>query len=498
MGKTITTPIKDNARNGNSKSTNMNARFVSGSILKHVIYMTGATSVGLMSIFFVELVDMYFISLLGEEVLAAAIGFSGAITFFVFSISIGLSIGLAAVVSRTIGEGKGDQAKSVIFNGLLISFLLMTLIAIPVFIYTRELLSLVGAEGKTLDYAVKYMHIAVLSLPVISIGMSMGAVLRAVGAAKESMISTIIAGIVNVILDPIFIFTLDLHIEGAAYATLAARLTMALVAAIILARHMGISVFRPQGGLFEDVNSISKIAIPAALTSLATPFANSYITVAVANYGADAIAGLAIISRITPFAFAAVFALSAALGPIVGQNIGAGLNIRVKEALTSSLFVIFAVVCATSLIMTFTADFIVYLFNATGQSADLLIFFCVFTSWSFIFTGAQFIANAAFNNMNRATWSTFANWSKATIGTIPFIWIGGNLAGAKGIMAGQAIGSIIFGILSIIVAYYIVDRPTKSVGPRYFGAMLPAVLSQFGWQRFLEERWNADPRNQKD
>ncbi len=495
MSRAINSDMKSS---GGSNSTNINARFISGSILKHVISMTAATSVGLMSIFFVELVDMYFISLLGEEVLAAAIGFSGAITFFVFSISIGLSIGLAAVVARTIGAGDGDQTKSVIFNGLLISFLLMTLIAIPVFIYARELLSLIGAEGKTLDYAVQYMHIAIPSLPVISIGMSMGAVLRAIGAAKESMISTVIAGIVNVILDPIFIFTLDMHIEGAAYATLAARLTMALVAAFILARQMGVTVFTPHGGLLRDINAISKIAVPASLTSLATPFANSYVTVAVAGYGADAVAGLAIISRITPFAFAAVFALSAALGPIVGQNVGAGLNLRVREALTNSLFVIFAVVCTTSLILTLASEFIAYLFNTTGQSAELLIFFCVFTSWSFIFTGAQFIANAAFNNMNRATWSTFANWSKATIGTIPFIWVGGNIAGAKGILAGQAIGSIIFGIITIAVAYIIVDKPVKRVGPRYFGAMLPAVLSQFGWQRFLEERWSVDHKNRKD
>jgi len=312
------------------------------------------------------------------------------------------------------------------------------------------------------------------------------------------MISTVIAGIVNVILDPIFIFALDLHIEGAAYATLVARVSMAAVATFILARQMGVSIFTPHGGFVRDITSISKIAVPASLTSLATPFANSYVTIAVADYGADAVAGLAIISRITPFAFAAVFALSAALGPIVGQNIGAGLNIRVREALTSSLLVIIAVVCTTSLIMTVASDFIASIFNTTGKSTELLIFFCVFASWSFIFTGAQFIANAAFNNMNRATWSTFANWSKATIGTIPFIWIGGNLAGAKGVIAGQAVGSIIFGVITIAVAYYIVDRPVKKVGPKYFGAMLPAVLSQFGWQRFLEERWNVDHKNTKD
>ncbi|WP_120496085.1 MATE family efflux transporter [Kiloniella sp. EL199] len=480
----------------------INARFVTGSILRHVINMTATTSVGLMSIFFVELVDMYFISLLGEESLAAAIGFSGAITFFIFSISIGLSIGLAAVVAKVIGAGQGDQAKRVIFNGLLTSFVMMSIIAIPVYLYTEQLLFLVGAEGKTLEFAVKYMKITVISLPIISIGMSMGAVLRAVGAAKASMISTVLAGVVNIVLDPLFIFTLDFHIEGAAYATLVARLTMAIVAAWVLARQLGLSVFKFQGGLSGDITSISKIAIPAALTSLATPFANSYVTTSVAGFGADAVAGLAIIGRITPFAFAAVFALSAAIGPIVGQNIGAAQTTRVKSALNSSLLVIFVVVCATSLIMTIFADTIAKIFNASGLSADLVVFFCVFTSWSFIFSGAQFIANAAFNNMNKATWSTFANWAKATVGTIPFIWFGGELAGAKGIIAGQAFGSILFGIITIIVAYKIVSNPIKLTEKRddrtrYFGAWLPAILPQFGWQRFMEERWNADQRDEK-
>ncbi|WP_083921837.1 MATE family efflux transporter [Kiloniella laminariae] len=472
----------------------LNARFTSGSILRHVISMTAATSIGLMSIFFVELADMYFISLLGEEALAAAVGFSGAITFFVFSISIGLSIGLAAVVARVIGEGRSDQAKRTVFNGLVVSFVLMGIIALPVFFYTRELLMLVGAEGQALVYGIRYMQIIVPSLPVIAIGMSMGAVLRAIGEAKASMISTVAAGVINALLDPFLIFTLDMHIEGAATATLIARLVMVIIAAVNLGRYMGVSVFWPQGGLYHDILAISRIALPASLTSLATPFANSYVTTSVAHHGSDAVAGLAIISRIIPFAFGAVFALSAAIGPIVGQNIGAGATGRVQDALKSSLLVITGVVFATSTLLALSARQIGELFSVTGLSAELVGFFCIFVSWSFVFTGAQFIANATFNNINLAPWSTFANWGKATLGTVPFIWLGDYYAGAKGIIAGQAIGAVIFGTISFIVAYRVVKRPVKEKGPQYFGAMLPAVLSQFGWQRFLEERWRVEEK----
>jgi Na+-driven multidrug efflux pump len=89
---------------------------------------------------------------------------------------------------------------------------------------------------------------------------------------------------------------------------------------------------------------------------------------------------------------------------------------------------------------------------------DIIVFFCTFIGVSWAFAGAQFVANAAFNNLGRAKLSSWFNWGKATLGTIPFALAGAQLAGPEGILAGTAIGAVIFGIASVATAYRIVRR----------------------------------------
>jgi hypothetical protein len=97
-------------------------------------------------------------------------------------------------------------------------------------------------------------------------------------------------------------------------------------------------------------------------------------------------------------------------------------------------------------------------FNAAGRTVDIVVFFCTFIGVSWAFAGAQFVANAAFNNLGRAKLSSWFNWGKATLGTIPFALVGAEVGGPEGILAGTAIGAVIFGIASVATAYRIVRK----------------------------------------
>ena len=97
-------------------------------------------------------------------------------------------------------------------------------------------------------------------------------------------------------------------------------------------------------------------------------------------------------------------------------------------------------------------------FNASGRSVDIVVFFCTFIGISWAFAGAQFVSNAAFNNLGRPKLSTAFNWGKATLGTIPFALVGAMIGGPEGLLAGTAIGSVIFGVASVIVAYRVVRQ----------------------------------------
>lgn len=145
------------------------------------------------------------------------------------------------------------------------------------------------------------------------------------------------AAIGYAVLDPILIFGLHLDLTGAAISTVCARVAIAGIALVPLIRVYGGFGKPTQASVSLDLSPVLAFAVPAVLTQLATPVGQAFVTRAMSDYGEQAVAGMAIISRMTPVAFGVIFALSGAVGPIIGQNIGAGQFDRVKGAFRDGL-----------------------------------------------------------------------------------------------------------------------------------------------------------------
>ncbi len=436
----------------------MQAHYTQGSIYKHILLMALMSAVGLLSIFIVDLVDLYFLSLLGEVHMASAIGFAGIILFFTIAISIGLMITMGALVAKSIGAKNKKAAKQYTINIYIVCLIIGIIIGFISWFYCRDILTAMGATGRSLTLATSYLRIILPSLPILCIGMASAGVLRSVGDAKHGMFTTLIAGIVNAILDPIFIFYFDMGIAGAAWASVIARLAMMLYALyFVLSKHHMLGSFSPQS-FKADLPAISQVALPAILTNIATPIGNAYIIYVLANFGDDAVAAFAIIGRLVPVVFCLVFAISGAVGPIIGQNHGAKKYQRVKETIQKSLIIIIAYCLLISLILYLLQQQIVQLFNATGETQRLLELFCTWVAVLTIFRGFLFVANASFNNLDKAQYSTIMNFGKATIGTVPFVYFGAKYYGAFGILLFEAIGSIVFGLLATVMSFRLVKK----------------------------------------
>jgi Na+-driven multidrug efflux pump len=271
------------------------------------------------------------------------------------------------------------------------------------------------------------------------------------------MMVTIAGAIIAAVMDPILIFGLHLGLEGAAISTVLARLGLAVVGLwYVQGHHRLLRPFVPAKFL-GDVRQVGGVAGPAVLTNLATPVGSAFVTHSMASFGAAAIAGQATIDRITPVAFGLIFALSGAVGPIIGQNVGAKRPDRVRATLQASLGFVVAVVVVAWAVLALSQNWIVRAFSATGDAELLIRLFCNLTAGSFIFLGALFVGNAAFNNLGRSTLATIFNWGRATLGTIPLVAIGSQY-GPAGILIGQSCGGIIFGSVAVIVALSIVKR----------------------------------------
>lgn len=452
-----------------------NAKFLTGNLFGHVTTMSLTASLGLVAIFLVDLIDMVFISMLGQSELAAAIGYAGAILFFTSSFGIGMAIAAGALVAQALGAGDEARARARASHALVFGVVLGAVFAGLVWGNLGTLVGWLGATGATADLAVHYLAIIVPSLPLLIIGMIGGAILRAHGDARRAMMATIWGGVVNAALDPVLIFGLGLDLTGAALASVAARITIGVVALRPVFQHHG-GLDKPTWpGLRGDAVPIFALAGPAILTQLATPVGQAYVTRAMAEFSEQAVAGMAIISRLTPVAFGVIFALSGAVGPIIGQNFGAHLPERVRGAFRASLIFTGIYVLFAALALFVLRAPIADLFNAQGEARSLVYLFCGPLALAFFFNGALFVGNAAFNNLNHPFYSAWLNWGRHTLGTIPFVMLFAAWLGAPGVLIGQAVGGVIFGLLAWGLAERLMARSD-----------LPPVQSQRFPSRMLQ------------
>lgn len=437
------------------------AKFLQGNLTQHIVTMSLTSAIGFIALFIVDLVDMLFISMLGIEELAAAVGFAGTILFVTTSISIGLAIAGGALVARSLGEDDAKRATQLLTHVLIVGVAFAVIFAAVIYLNLDGLTALIGAKGETQQLAISYLKILVPTMPILLIGIIASAALRSHGAARLSMMVTLVGGIVNAIFDPIFIFGLDMGLEGAAWASVLSRFAIAITASWYIVRRFGGFSGLSLRAIWRDLRPIAAIAVPAMLANVAAPIGGAYITRAAAEFGEAAVAGMAIIGRVTPIAFALIFAMSGAIGPIIGQNFGAGRHDRVRTAYNSSMVLIVAYVVPVVIALYFLRGPIAQMFSAEGEARDLIYLFCGPLSLAWIFNGVIFIGNAAYNNLGHPFYSTWVNWGRNTLGTIPFVYFGAQFWGAEGVLIGQMAGGVFAAIVSFVLAERLLKKAAR-------------------------------------
>lgn len=432
------------------------AKFLDGGILGHIFVMTLSASLGLLALFVVDFLDLYFIAQLGEDSLTAAIGFASTVLFFIVSISIGMLIASSALTAQKLGAHEDEEAKSLGSNTLYLSFITSAVMAGIVWIFARDILLFLGAEDETLHHSISFMRIVLCSTPILSVALVGNGILRGHGDAKRSMMVTLMGGITNAVLDPIFIFGMDWGLKGAAYATVCAHIVMAITAIAPLFKHYeGVAPFNKEQ-FKRDFMVIFAIAAPVILTNIATPVGNFMVTKFLAPYGDSVMAGYSVVGRLMPLALCLIFALSGAIGPIVGQNFGAKAYDRIRQTLLKSNVFIVSYLVIVWGICWLAQDFLIGQFKLSDGGADLLSTFIIFVIPLSYFNGLLFVSNSAFNNLKRPLWASFLNWGRQTVGILPFIYIGSLYFGADGILIGQVLGAVAFSVFGILLSFHLV------------------------------------------
>ena len=440
-------------------------RFVTGSPMRHVLVMTGTATAGLIAIFIVDLVSLLYISWLNDPSLTAGVGLATVMMFLTISINVGLMIPIGALVSRALGARRRDDARRLATSGCLLMAALAAIVSLAILPFLHPILQALGASDQTFAVARSFLWITLPTNVLMALGMGLSTVLRAAGDAKRSMYATLSVAAVTVILDPLLIFGLDLRTDGAALTINIARVVYVYVAYRYVTGAHDLLARPSLRGVIGDARPFFAIAVPAVLTNIAAPAANAFFTGVMAQFGDQAIAASAIIDRVTPVAFAGLFALAGAIGPVLGQNWGAGRYDRMRQTLKDSLTFMVIYVGVVWLVLFLVRVPLTHAFNAPDLTAELVQFFCQLSGFIWFFVGLVFVANASFNNLGYPLLSTFFNWGRATFGMIPFAYVGAQIGGPKGALLGIGAGSVAFGIAAIITAFWTIRRLERKAVP---------------------------------
>ncbi len=440
------------------------ARFTTGSTWRHVIVMTLTNSIGLMALFFVDLMDLYFLNLLGEQEMAASVGFASQLLFYVTAISIGLLISIGVLVSQRIGAKKTEEAKRIVASALIIGITLMLVVSGLLLWNVESLLIMLGAKGRTLELSITYASILLPSSVILVTSMISSSVVRAVGDARRSMNATLLGALVNLCFDPLLIFYFDMGVAGAAWASVLARLAMMSYSLynVVKIHHL---ITKPTfNGIIGDFKAIVKLAGPAMLTNLATPVGSTFVMAAIARYGDAAVAAYATIGRMIPVAFSVLFALSGAISPIIGQNFGAKHFDRVRAVYHNAIIFAVSYVIGVALLILIGQHYLVNAFSLSGQAAELLQLFCSGLAFFFIADGVLFSTNSVFNSLGYPLYSTMFNYAKFFIGVIPAVYTLSYFYGAKGVIIGQAIGPVLVTIVAVWACHHVINSVSNDGG----------------------------------
>ncbi len=437
----------------NAPATPDLAPFTRGSTLRHVLTMTGTGAIGLMAIFLVDFLSLFYVSLLRDDRLTAGVGYATTIMFVAISVNIGSMIAGSAMVARRRGAQDEEGARRIASTSLVLAIVVGVVVSGGLLAAMPWMLPKLGATGVPLEVAERFLWITLPANALMAVGMALSGYLRAVGDPRRAMNVTLFGGLVTAVADPFFIFALKLGTDGAALATVVSRLVFMAVGLHGIVMVHRLLRWPKWSEIRADAKPFFDIALPAILTNVATPVASLFVYRILAPFGAEAIAASTIIDRLTPLAFGVLFALSGAVGPILAQNLGAREYGRLRQALRDALLFALAYCIVAWAILFLSRHAIAGMFGVTGHTAEYVAFFCAISGLAWLFNGFLFVANAAFNNLGFPLYSTAFNWGRATVGTLPVAWLGAHFGGVEGAMVGVALGSIAFGTAGLFTAF---------------------------------------------
>ncbi len=441
----------------------------STSIPKALLAMGIPTMIGMLVNAFYNLVDAYFVGGLGESQMGAI-----SVVYPLGQVVVGLGLlfgnGAASYISRLLGRGDKENADKVASTALYSSVSVGAVIIIISMVFLHPILKLLGATDSILPFAAAYASLYIVSCIFNVFNVTMNNIVTSEGAAKTTMCALLTGAVLNIALDPLFIYVFDLGVAGAAIATAISQVVSTCVYLTYILRKKSVFHFRVKDCTYtkETMSEIFKIGIPTLVFQILTSVSISLINNAAGDYGDSAIAGMGVVTRLISMGSLSVFGFIKGFQPIAGYSYGAKKFDRLREAIKTSILwstafcVVFGVILAlfpTAIVSRFTkgdAEMIrigAASLRANGISIMLFGFYTVYSS--------LFLA------LGKGREGFILGACRQGICFIPVILLLPIVWGLNGIMYAQPIADVLSAIITVFMAIPLHKKLNLNYSRRY-------------------------------
>ena len=415
------------------------------------------TMIGMLINALYNLVDTYFVGGLGTDQMGAI-----TVAFPLGQVVVGLGLlfgnGAAAYLSRLLGRGDGQTADQVASTALYSSVAVGAIVIILSDIFLEPILTQLGAIESVMPYALSYTGIYITFSIFNVFNVTMNNIVSSEGSAKTAMCALMSGALLNVILDPIFIYALQFGVAGAAIATAISQIVSTIVYLAYIFRKKSVFTFHIRKCCFsKDIMSeILKIGIPTLLFQVLTSLSIAMINDAATEYGGSALAAMGPVTKIMTVGTLIVFGFLKGFQPIAGFSYGAKKYDRLHEAIKISILwstifcVIFGLIAAV-----FSHGIMAQFTKGDEEMIRIGAIALRASGFSFMLFGFYTVYSFLFLVMGRAAAGCFLGACRQGICFVPAILLLPHLFGLKGILFAQPAADVLAAVITIFMAIHL-------------------------------------------
>ena len=402
-----------------------------------------------------NLADTFFVGQMGVTSASAAVGVAFVTMTVIQSVAFYFAQGTGIHMSRCLGAGKTEEAAVYVNTGIAATMTIGTLIALVGHLLLNQLCYVGGATPTILPYARTYISIILFGAPFIASGFLMNMQLRFQGESFYSMLCMVAGAVLNTILTPLFIFPLGMGIAGSALATVISE-GVSFVLLLIEMNRAGITplglryVRIPDAAMMRVINNGG---VPSFARQVMLGVATSLLNNAAAPFGDAAIAGIAVVQRITSVGNFFQIGIGQGFQPITGYNLGAKRYDRIREAYFTAIRLAFISVAAIGVITFIWAPQLIAIFR---DDPDVVAFGTLtlrLCSITMPFTGVAMVTNFLLQTAGKMWRATFLGACRLGLVLGPVVLVLPPLLGMLGVQIAQPTTDIITTLIALPMAY---------------------------------------------